>query len=312
MVIPCQFFRFICRIRIFPANIQLMIKPKLLKVDSALTASFDIRHEQVAYFDNPWHYHPELELTLVTKSTGIRFVGDCVEQFAEGDLVLLGSNLPHYWHNNEAFYQAESILEAEAYILRFKPQMMNNMLDMPEALPVRQLLDKAVYGIWFAREVADKIKTLMVKLLHSDGTQRIIGFLEIMHCLSMTDGYRVLSTSTFANSKAGSDLGRVGKVLSYINSHIKEDISLDTIARHVNMNPTAFCRYIKAHTNKTFIELLTDIRISNACRLLLARSLSISGIAYECGFRNTTHFNYVFKKSKKLTPSQYRSKWSGT
>lgn len=102
------------------------MKPLLLKVAESPADSIDIRHEQRPYFDNPWHYHPELELTLVIKSRGIRFVGDAIEPFAEGDLVLVGSNLPHYWRNDERYYASDSAQSAEAIILRFRANAWGN------------------------------------------------------------------------------------------------------------------------------------------------------------------------------------------
>lgn len=287
-----------------------MIKPKLLKVDKNEALSFGIRHEKCAYFDNPWHYHPELELTLITKSGGIRFVGDCVEQFEEGDLVLLGSNLPHYWRNSEEYYHGNSSQYAEAYILRFRIDLIERMiLEIPETKKISQLLEKTSRGLWFGKEIAKKVQPLFVKMLQSSGTERIIGFLETMHQLSITGDYKILSSKSFSGIHSRIDSDRINKVLTYINDNLPENIPLDVIAAHVNMNSTAFCRYIKAQTNKTFVELLNDIRISNAYWLLLNSNQNISEISYECGFRNVTHFNYIFRKIAGQSPSSYRKKW---
>ena len=64
------------------------------------TSSFHAFRYQVPYFQFKWHYHPEYELTYIVKGKGYRIVGDSYEYFTDGDLVLLGSNLPHTWSEN--------------------------------------------------------------------------------------------------------------------------------------------------------------------------------------------------------------------
>jgi AraC-like DNA-binding protein len=284
-----------------------MQKPKLLKVFENVNSSFDIRYEKTSHFDNPWHYHPELELTLVTKSSGIRFVGDSVERFEAGDLVLLGANLPHYWRNDSAFYQSNSEQFAEAIILRFSIDILGKQLmNLPEMRLVTELFGRAAQGLWFGRDVSIQLKPTLLKLHESNGINQLIIFLEIFKTLSQTDNFKVLSTKTFVGTKQQNDSNRINQVLKYIHANLQETIDLQTVAGLANMNPTAFCRYIKSQTNKTFVELLNEIRIANACRLLLEDKIEIAQICYECGFGNVTHFNYTFKKITGQNPTEYR------
>lgn len=117
---------------------------------------------------------------------------------------------------------------------------------------------------------------------------------------------RALSTKIFGESNPLHDSDRMNLVLNYIHLHLQEKISLETVANLANMNATAFCRYIKTKTNKTFIGLLNDIRIAYACRLLLDSPRTISEICYDCGFNNLTHFNFIFKKITGKNPTNYR------
>jgi AraC-like DNA-binding protein len=284
-----------------------MNKPKLLKVLENNTASFDVRLEKVPFFDNPWHYHPELELNLITKSKGARFVGDNIERFKEGDLVLLGSNLPHYWRNDESYYQDNSTEIAEAIILRFRLDFLGkSLLSIPEMCEVKQLFQDAAHGIYFGPTTSDQIKPFLLKLLFAKGIEQVIYFLEIFKILVQADDSRVLSTIIFGELNPINDSDRMNHVLNHIHLHLQDNITLETVAKLSNMNVTAFCRYIKAKTNKTFIELLNDIRIAYACRLLVDSPSNISEICYNCGFNNLTHFNYVFKKITGLNPTTYR------
>lgn len=284
-----------------------MNRPKLLKVSENNTASFDIRYEKVPYFDNPWHYHPEIELTLITKSKGTRFVGDHVERFKEGDLVLLGSNLPHYWRNDALYYEPNSTEIAEAIILRFPIDFLGKpLLLIPEMREIKQLFEEAALGISFGQITTNRVKPFLHKLHLARGIDQVIDFLEICKMLVHAQDGRALSTKIFGESNPINDSDRMNTVLNYIHMHLQENITLATIANLANMNATAFCRYIKSKTNKTFIELLNDIRIAYACRLLLDSPRNISEICYDCGFNNLTHFNYVFKKITGKNPTNYR------
>ena len=284
-----------------------MIWPMLLKVVENNAASFDIRNEKVPYFDNPWHFHPEIELTLITKSEGTRFVGDNIERFNEGDLVLLGSNLPHYWRNDSKYYGPNSTEMAEAMILRFRLDFLGKpLLLIPEMQEIKRLIEEASHGISFGQMTSDRVKPFLQKMHLAKGIDPLIYFLEIFKIMSQAKDGRVLSTKIFGESNPINDSDRMNTVLDYIHLHLQENITLETVANLANMNSTAFCRYIKAKTNKTFIELLNDIRIAYACRLLLDGPRNISEICYNCGFNNLTHFNYIFKKITGTNPSNYR------
>ncbi|NQW77420.1 MAG: AraC family transcriptional regulator [Cytophagales bacterium] len=259
------------------------------------------------YFDNPWHYHPEIELTLITKSKGTRFVGDHVERFKEGDLVLLGSNLPHYWRNDALYYRPNSTEMAEAMILRFSLDFLGKpLLLIPEMHGVKQLIEEASHGISYGQITSDRVKPFLQKMHLAKGIDPLINFLQIFKILSQAKDGRALSKKFFGESNPINDSDRMNQVLNYIHFHLQENITLEMVANLSNMNATAFCRYIKAKTNKTFIELLNDIRIAYACRLLLDGPRNISEICYNCGFNNLTHFNYIFKKITGTNPSNYR------
>lgn len=90
------------------------MKPKLLDRSTKLNHSFDLHHHAYPHFLKVWHYHPELELVFIKKSTGTRFLGGSIKKFQEGDLVLTGENLPHMWQNDPSYFEADSDHSAEA------------------------------------------------------------------------------------------------------------------------------------------------------------------------------------------------------
>jgi AraC-like DNA-binding protein len=288
------------------------MKPLLLKVSEHSASSFDIRYEKVSHFDNPWHYHPEFELTLITKSTGVRFIGDSIEPFEEGDLVLMGSNLPHYWRNSDSYYESHSSLKAEAIIMRFRLDLWGGqLLRVPEMEAIQNLLKLAEFGIHFPVNTALEIVPILNRTLKSTGTERLICWLQIFEILAKRADFRQLSQKSFGGLNPREDSSRIDKVLAYIQVHLTERINLGDVAAIANMNKTAFCRYFKQQTNKTFIDVLNEIRIQSACRLLIDSTKDISQIAYESGFQDVSYFNQVFKTKKRVSPSEFRSLKTG-
>ncbi|MBC8151763.1 MAG: AraC family transcriptional regulator [Bacteroidetes bacterium] len=282
-------------------------KPLLLKVTEQTATSLDIRLEHRPYFDNPWHYHPELELTLVTQSTGIRFVGDSIEPFGPGDLVLLGANLPHYWRNDDLYYQENSHRSAEAIILRFRAAVWgNDFLAVPETQALTALFGRATQGILFGQPVADTIRPLLNQLHQTEGMTRMLCWLRVFTELTQTPDYRLLSQKAFGGNNPADDADRINRVLGYVQQHLSEPIRLDDVAAVANMNPAAFCRYFKQQTNKTFIETLNDLRIHYACRLLIDSADDVSRVCFGSGFRNVAHFNQVFKAKTGTSPVAFR------
>ena len=271
------------------------MKPLLLKVNENSTSSFDLRYEKVPYFSNPWHYHPEFELTLIVKSSGIRFIGDSIEPFNEGELVLLGPNLPHYWRNSSTYYTMEAPSKAEAIIMRFR----NDHWGV-------QLLKRAEFGIHFSKKTALEVSPILMRTLGATDTERLISWLQIFDILARENDYRLLSQKSFGGINPKNDSSRIDKVLAFIQSHLTERISLEEVATIAAMNKTAFCRYFKQQTNKTFIEVLIEIRIQTACRLLMESDKNISQIAYECGFHDVPYFYQVFKTTKGISPGGFR------
>ena len=96
--------------------------------------------------------------------------------------------------------------------------------------------------------------------------------------------------------------------MAFLNKHYTQPICLEDVASYAAMNPTAFCRFFKENTGKTFRQHITDMRIGYACKLLLNGKWNISEISLECGFESVAHFNRCFKKHTGMTPTSYRKK----
>lgn len=287
------------------------MKPRQEKLILELIYSFVVQTDVYPYYPTPWHYHPEYELVLVVKSTGQRTVGDSIERFSDGDLVLMGPNLPHAYQNDPVYYQKNSKLTAEAIVIHFKEDFLGkDFFKLPEMIYVKQLFEKAKLGVKVLGDTREKIADMMQEMQASSGHKRIIFMLSILETLSVSNEIQLLANSGFVQQSAVSTNDRLAKVHQYIMENFKKDISLVDAAKVANMSVPSFCRFFKACTRKGFSTFLNEVRIGYARKLLLEDRYNIAQNCYESGFKNMSNFNRQFKKYTGESPSHYKQRVS--
>lgn len=271
------------------------------KISADEGSSFLTRYVALPQFDAPLHYHPEFELTLIVKGQGKRFVGDHVGNFKAGDLVLLGSNLPHFWRS-DTHPKDENELH-EAVVIQFSNHFVNNILNnLPECLSIMALLNKAKSGIRFPETLAHYI----YQVFETTGLKRLLALINALEQLAACTEYELLASDGFTIKPDETENERMRKILDYTLENFKEDITLETIAEIASLTVPSFCRYFKSRTRKTYIYFLNEIRLSNARKMLMDNELDISQISIECGFQNLSHFHRIFKNQTGVTPMVYR------
>jgi hypothetical protein len=95
------------------------MRPQLLKVSREPGHSFGVRRDLVPYVNNRWHFHTEVELIHFSKGQGTQFVGDNMKRFKAGDVVLVGSNLPHYWRFDERYFEEGAEMQTDVRVAHF-------------------------------------------------------------------------------------------------------------------------------------------------------------------------------------------------
>jgi AraC-like DNA-binding protein len=284
------------------------MKPILVRERNTLNTSIEFDGAEYDYFYNPWHYHPEFELTLVIKSFGQRQVGDSIENFGPGDLVLVGSNLPHVWKNDEVFLRKDTnMMKAQAIVVKFLPEFAGTgFFDRPEMVEIRHLLaELAPFGIKLTGKLRDQVEQMMQKLPKSDDAERFIQLLHILNIISKSKEYALLASLSYRNEKT-ENTHRINVVLDYIMEHYHEDLKLETVAAQINMNKNAFCRFFKKGTRKSLFDVIQEVRIGKACQHLLETEMDVLQICYASGFGNISGFNKTFKRITGTTPLAYR------
>lgn len=283
------------------------MKPILVRKRDSLEASIEFDGAEYDYFYNPLHYHPEFELTLIVKSFGQRRIGDNIENFHEGDLVLVGNNLPHVWKNDEIFFDETTNMKAQAICVKFLPDFGGTgFLERPEMNSIRKLLEeKASFGIKLLGNLRTKVEKIMLQLPELDETERFIQLLQILHLISKSNEYNLLSSLTFRNENH-KNAHRINLVLDYIMENYDDVLTLEKLAGLINMNKNAFCRFFKRGTRKNLFTVINEVRIGKACQHLTETEMNVLQVCFACGFNNISNFNKTFKRITGVSPLQYR------
>jgi AraC-like DNA-binding protein len=288
------------------------LKLRLEKLTLEPRHSFVLQHDLLPYYPTPWHYHPEYELVLVVRSTGQRIVGDWIENFADGDLVLMGPNLPHVYNNDPAYHEGHPDLVAEAIVIHFREDSFGKgLFALPEMIPVQKLFDRSRFGLKIGGDTQGQVAELMHRMLCLSGPRRIILLLQILDLLSLSPDLQPLASPGFVQQYNTSGTDRLTRVYDYIMTNFRNDITLASVAEMASMSPPSFCRFFKACTRKSFSRFLNEIRVGYACKLLLEDKLNISQICYESGFHNVSNFNRQFRKITSKPPLRYKKEKYG-
>lgn len=278
------------------------MKPLIQKIPLQEDKSFAARFYESPLYETPWHQHEEIELVLCIQSLGSVFIGDYIGDYGEGEVYLLGKNLPHWYRKKDKNRAGKAI------VVHFKEEMFGNtFLNLPELQSVKALLHKSTRGIRLQGNLEVKIRKQLYKIIQEKGFERLNTLVHCLYQISISQEYELLSGIYHPISSEDQD--RIGAIYEYSMQHYREPITLQQMADLTNQSVSNFCKYFKQNTKKTYIQFLNEIRIAYACKLLKESSISITEICYESGFRNWANFSSQFKKVCQMTPSEYRKKY---
>ena len=254
----------------------------------------------------PWHFHPETELMYVAKACGTRFVGDHSESFGDGEICLIGPNLPHVWRSDPIYMENIPGLTAHVQVVHFNDAIFKGPLAiLPEMQGINKLLFESQFGIKFFGSARESIEIMMKEFIKTTGIEKLLRLIKILDFMSKTDEKQLLASTGYSKIRKSADFDRFDKAHRFMIDNFQENIKLETVSALIGMTPTSFCRYFKKHTSKSFHTVLNEIRIGHACKLLIENKVNISGVCYDSGFSNVSNFNEQFKKIKGIPPSQY-------
>jgi AraC-like DNA-binding protein len=285
--------------------------PVFQKIEANINHSFYVEQVKFQYFPNPLQFHPDIEILLVLHGTGTRLVGDSIDQFGPGDLVMIGKNVPHAWYSDEKYTGENSNFISEVIFILFKTEIFGEQFwNLPESKSILKLIQVSQRGIKLTGKTRNEVSTLMKSISSSVGFNRITLLLSILEIIASQKDYQFLASPIVQNTINESDSERLNKVYKFVINNYNQEIPLEKAAAVANLSTPAFCRYFKKRTNKTFIQFLNEIRISYACRLLAEEDFPVARICFNCGYTNVSYFIRQFKGITGYTPLAYKKQYA--
>ena len=252
-----------------------------------------------------WNYHPEYEVHLIQRGTGRFIVGDHIGRFTAGQLVLVGSNLPHDWISDSA--EGEAITGRDV-VFQFHPQWIRDCQElMPELRSLDRLLTHAARGLEFSGETAHHGAEALVAIGAAEGVERLQRILSLLQTMSVAAPDEVRSLANpWVPPRDDRAADVVEDVLRYIFSSAGHNVRMSEAAARVGMSESAFSRYFTRAAGQTFSDTVRKLRLTQACQLLERTDRPIASIAHEVGYQNLSNFNRHFRAHYCCTPSRYR------
>lgn len=276
---------------------------QLEKVSLGVGESFACRRFRTKRFTSPLHFHPECELTYIETGHGLRFVGDSIERFEPGDLVLLGPGLPHYWDNPPDWGNG-----ANSIVVQFLESAFGERwLDAPEMRGVRRLLRRARRGVRFQGKAAVQAAERMGRMTTLEPLPRVLLLWETLHGLSQARNASLLASAGYSPVFNGEDQGRLARVLDYVNGSLTDRVEQTEAARRAGLSPAAFSRYFRRKLGHTFEAFVNEVRVGRICRALMDEpEKTVAEIAFANGYGNLANFNRQFRRRAGMSPTDYR------
>lgn len=285
------------------------MKPILATLSPHLISDqlFLIKEISLPAFSTEFHFHKECQLVHVVESTGRRIIGDNVEYFESGELIFVGSNVPHVWYNEASYFGNENQLQAHSMVINIEPSLLKECMALfGNTSQLESWMHTAQRGIQFYGACKDNIVALMKRMLTEYGLRQVSSFMELIVCLTEAKEYRLLTSINYENPFKDKEQTRMEAIFKHIFSNFRREIPLTEIAAVASMSTYSFCRFFKSRTQQSFVDFVNDLRISYACRLMQEKEMNMAELASRAGFNHTTHFNRLFKRKKGLTPKEYR------
>ncbi|WP_139925415.1 AraC family transcriptional regulator [Hymenobacter sp. DG01] len=287
---------------------KLQFEPIHPTVDSSFTL---LHYTEVGKAELLWHYHPEYELVYIPRGHGRRHIGQHISRFEDGELVLIGPDLPHLTFS----YGHPAGTPFEEIVVQLRGDFLgSDFWDKPEMAAIRQLLARSHEGLSFRGSTRTAVGPVLRQLLEAPPFMRLLLLLQALQQLAQapTTDCLPLHAGTGGQGLNGKEQQRLSRVYQFVEQNYQRaSLSVQEVADVAHLSVPAFCRYFKKMTRHTLTDFLQEYRVGQACRLLLDDDLAVTEVCYSCGFNNLSHFNKTFRKYTGQSPTEYRRQRMG-
>jgi AraC-like DNA-binding protein len=249
-----------------------------------------------------YHYHPELEFTLVISGSGKVLIGTQWYTFTSGHLALIGSNVPHLYAfipDNQGCNQTN--------VIKLSSNFIHGPVEyIPEFSEIKELLKKAQSGIIFPYD--KDFKHLFEEIFNSQSFEQFFLVCKLLDKLTKLKYETILSVNHLEEEIQNiPNVKAIENAISFMQKNYKKKITLQDTANAAGMEVESFRKFFKKTIRMSFTDYLLELRLVVACKLLNESKLNIIEIAEMSGFNNLANFNRIFKSKKGLSPKEYRN-----
>ncbi|MCE3075537.1 AraC family transcriptional regulator [Chryseobacterium gwangjuense] len=278
------------------------MKQNLKYYPKARTTTFHFDHVHIKWNQQvPLHQQETWELSYIITGSGARIIGDIVENFSKGEVILIPPNIPHCWSFDESVHDSEGKIENITIV--FEDDFLESCKNLfPEFFNSISELQSNENAVSFKDELLDKLQILMTDMIHQNSIERISSFFKILELISYCKKMQIVGRPVIENKKEK----KLQEIYLFILSNFQRNITLEEISKSVGMQKSSFCVFFKKMTGKSFFTYLATFRIESSCQMLLKTNLSITEVCFASGFNDIPYYNRVFKKVKNMTPTQFR------
>ena len=159
------------------------MKSLLFKIPKTNRESLMVQIDNANDSFNSRHYHPELQITLVKLGNGTRFIGDSIEQYNEGDIFIIGPNLPHVFRPAKS----DDLAESRAHLVSIyfnKDVFGETFYQLPELVFINKLIDSSKRGLILNEAIRADLIDQIEKLVNAKGFDRVLKLLELLNMVS--------------------------------------------------------------------------------------------------------------------------------
>lgn len=284
------------------------MKPFLERIRKPADASWSMLNRRLPDgIPFQWHHHPEYELTLTLNSRGLRFIGDHVSEYDDGDLVLLGPNLPHTWASRASLRPDEPHV---ALVLWFDADWVKSLTGgFVEFRKLNDLLARARRGVAFPTSVSRRVREGYERLFEQDPVTRLLGLMKLLDVLASVEDTQPIASEVYRPLPPAENRDRVDRVLAHIHEHYTQELHLPVLADVAALSESGLHRMFTKHVRTTLSDYIARVRIGDACARLANSDQPVAFIADAVGYASLANFNRQFKRSTKLTPREYRARF---
>lgn len=247
-----------------------------------------------------WHYHSALELAFIQHGSSSCFVADTLRAFSSGELFVIGTDVPHYWHHSR---------NCAGMAIQWEFPAEHGIWDLGECAPLQAFQTRALCGLHARGDTARQVGRHMDEMVHLEGMERLCVFLNLLTRLSSphNDDIHQLSEQPFDATVAYDHEVAIRRALSYIKANYRDPINQSDLLDLTGMSRSTFTRVFMRQVGMSFSSYLNYVRLEAVCHDLRSSMKPVSYIALDRGFTQISFFNRLFHRELGCSPTVYRS-----